>query len=236
MVLTLSTCAALVRHALRGRDLPPDLSPVTLVNLAGRWFVTAHPWTWLERPATGLDFVAGQTYCDLPTDFGELRSVEVDNLVSRFNMTSSAVLNEMRTANVDASGLVFWGSLVYGAGSATSAPTVRLDIYPTPNANETDALSLYYRAGWSELTNDSSAAQVPAFCEPAFVETIRAFARGYEYNTLPDEMAALRMGAIREAVDQDMRQQSDFGPIMNGASACEPSLPNWGGYQLADPS
>lgn len=224
MVLTLSDCAGLIQHGL-GRVLSPQLDAARVTNLAGIWFTSAHPWAFLERPATGLDFVAGQSYCDLPTDFGELRSVEVNEIVSRFIMSTSSEVNYMRSGNVDASGLVVWGAINY---SSTGTP--RLDVYPTPGANVTDALNLYYRAKWTRLVVDTDTANIPDYAEPAFIDTLIAYALGLEERdtgSLSRRLADVREGAIREAILMDQRGQDDYGQIINGAASMNAATLGW---------
>lgn len=199
--------------------MAPEFSPARVANLAGQWFVSAYPWAWLERPATGLDFVAGQDYVTLPTEFAELRSVVVDNLTSAFHLTTSQVINRMRAGGVDLSGLVFWGSINYDTDGVP-----RLDIFPTPADNETDALLLYYRAGWTDLNNDTDRVKIPPFCEPAFIDVLRAFAQGYEEDgqgSVSRRLAEIKSGTLMDAILQDTRAQSDYGPIMCGAAAMQ---------------
>lgn len=217
--------------------MAPEFSPARVVNLAGQWFVSAYPWAWLERPATGLDFVAGQDYVTLPADFAEVRSVVVDNLTSSFSFTTSSVINHMRAGSVDLSGLAFWAALNYDSDAVP-----RLDIFPTPNANETDALLLYYRAGWTDLNDDTDQVKIPPFCEPAFIDVLRAFAQGYEEDgqgSVSQRLAELKVGTLGDAIAQDKRGQSDYGPLMNGAAGMSYITNDadafWAGFQLELP-
>lgn len=224
----------MIQHPLGSRNPSGEFAPQRVVNLAGSWFTSAYPWAWLERPATGLDFVAGQSYVTLPTDFSEFRSVEVAELLSSFTMTTSAEINYLRSSTVDASGLCYWGAINYDADAVP-----RLDIYPTPGSNQTDALNLYYRGRWVDLQNDTDRVKIPPWCEPAFVDVLRAFALGYEEDekgSVSRRLAEIKAGTLADAIAQDGRVQTDYGEIQGGAVANDRVLVSWSGFTVADPS
>lgn len=54
MTLQVQEALQHIRHTLGG-ELSSDLSPVTILNEAGEWLVTAHQWRWLERPSVTLN-------------------------------------------------------------------------------------------------------------------------------------------------------------------------------------
>lgn len=238
MALTLAECKSLIEHALHGRAPSNQLDAARLTNRTGTWFCGAHRWGWLERPATGLNFVAGQTFCSLPSDFSEVISVEVAGIVGCFTMTSTGELNTLRSASVDASGLSYWGAVRYTAGSVSGPPTPVLDLYPTPAANSTSALNLYYRAGWVNISADTDRVIIPPWCEMAFIDALQATTLGLEVpgeGSMASRLHDVRMGSLREAIDLDMRAQTDYGPIINGAAAGGYSY-SWSGYTVSDPS
>lgn len=51
-----------------------DFSPAALVNQAGRWLMSCHPWKFLNRPPLALTLGGGTTagLIPLPTDISEL--------------------------------------------------------------------------------------------------------------------------------------------------------------------
>ena len=100
---------------------------------------------------------------------------------------------------------------------------MRLELYPTPSTTTTEALTLYYRAGWSRVYDDRKPLQMPAYIEPLYIELLRAFARGYEeedQGSLSTRLNEIMKGAIFAiSVDRDSSVQPDYGPIRNGAAA-----------------
>lgn len=235
MALTLSECRLLIQHALKGRDPDSRLDAVRITNRAGTWFVGCYPWGWLERPVASLNFAAGQAFVSLPTDFGEIRSVGVNNLVGAFYMTTADEINRLRTASVDASGINFWGAVTYTAGSVSGPPIPILEVYPTPAATQLAALSLYYRAGWVNISADTDRVIIPPWMEFSFIDALQAVALGYEEpenGSMGARLQAVRAGSIQEAIALDSRAQPVMGRIKNGASGEMPLGPSWGGFEL----
>lgn len=222
MTLTLERALRHVKHAL-GRDPDPDLNPIEIVNMAGQHLAGMFEWSWLERPAVELDLVAGQTYVDLPLDFGKAISVQVNSIVSKFTWTTLGSILRNRATNLNVSGLQYWGAIEYSAPSSTVAPIPRLAIWPTPSSNVTDGLLLYYRAKWAGVTNDSYLVPVPDFVEPLMLELIRAFAIGWEESdtgSVGALVAQIETGPIAlAAMTNDQGTQWDFGKVENGAAA-----------------
>lgn len=56
----------------------------------------------------------------------------------------------------------------------------RIEIYPSPASNQANALTMFYRAGWIDIEDDTVVIPIPDFCNTLYRSIIRAFARGYE--------------------------------------------------------
>lgn len=230
MTLRLEDCAAHIFHAL-GAEPSSELSTPLVANAAGEWFVSSQAWKWLSRTPASGDFVASQDYVTLPTDFGELVAVERDNVVAGFTLVSMSELMTMRAKSVASSSeLNLWGAVSHSPGTTASAPTPRLEVYPTPSANLTGALKILYRAGWTRLTaSEQTHVYIPTFCEPVYIETLRAFALGWEEHDevgLSERLAAIEMGPLMQAaMRRDAASQTDYGEIRNGLVACSYARP-----------
>ena len=335
MPITLRKCKAHIDHALGG-SLPPALSYDDIVNQAGEYLTTLHPWKWLENneaklnlranvTATLLNFATGTDGTDtltpssgtpfsgyqkvtgdlveitagtnvnlgfysvestsgsslkvtaqpllnntsetisttggalsnndiactihtnrvsLPKDFRELIAINATSgLMKGVQLTSYADLLEKKAVQFTSSGF-YWAAVCHARdqvgtntsanGANTSEPvTPSLEIWPTPAANETGALTIYYRSGWPHdlftpadqqnvTAPDSMTVRIPRYLESFFIELVRTFAKGYmesEVAGLSQRLAFLNNSPLfLSAVDRDGSVQGDLGPITNGAA------------------
>lgn len=214
MTLTIARCFDHIQHSL-GRDPSSRVSKVEIANAALQWVVGICEWGWLERPATGMNLVAGQSYISLPTDFGRIVKLYVPRLTSDVEMVSLGEIGRLRHFEPTSSSLVTRAALVY------SGATPRLEVWPTPSSNETNAIYLFYRAGAQVLSSDSESILIPTFMEPLVISAVRAYAQGWEGSGdrsvaqyLSEVVASPEMDA---AIQNDGSQQSDFGMSAPGA-------------------
>lgn len=216
MALTLIRCFAHIQHALYGRNPSSQLSELEILNASGKHTCNMFDWAWLERPAADLDLVAGQSYVTLPTDFGKVIDIRAQSITSAFSMISLSSLNERKTYDLSGTTDVY-GAIAYSGGVA------RLEIWPDPTSNESDALRLFYRGAWVDANQDTEDLddQFPPFMEPLFLEVLRAFAEGWESNALAEMLERVHMGrAFSAAASADQGVQSEFGRI-TGGSVCQ---------------
>lgn len=82
-----------------------------------------------------------------------------DAIIHGLEFVSLDRLNTLRTNEVDVTSYGnFYGAIVHAGptGSPNYEPvTPLLAIYPTPSANERDAFTGFYEAGWAEVTDDN---------------------------------------------------------------------------------
>ena len=106
-------------------------------------------------------------------------------------------------------------------GVDPGTPRPRLDIWPTPAATELDAITLYYRGGWSPIDEDTTLLPIPEWFEPLYIETVRQVSRGFEMEDdapMGDRMAALFTGPLYLAARRvDDGMAPDYGPLRGGA-------------------
>lgn len=224
MALTLASLKNHVKHALGGEPAvivsSADATKQQFVNEAGRFLCAMHDWKFLERAPTALSLTASQQYVALPTGFGQLIAAAAINSVGcPFEMTTFDAIANMRANVVTVTGKL-WAAIVHPAqANQTSAPPVpRLELYPTPSDSITDAITIFYRAGWTELTDDTHLANIPLYTEALLVQLVRAFARGYEEDQLDDLVDRVVGGQIAQrAIEYDGAVQPDYGPIEGGA-------------------
>lgn len=220
MALLVSRAASHIRHAL-GRRLSSEIDEIEILNAAGEWLCGAYTWSFLMRPAASVSFAAGQAYADLPTDFAESLGIERNTLTAEFRETTLATLEAMRAKSVlSSTEFVMWGAVAFAAGTATTAPRPRLELYPTPASTVAAALKVPYRAGWSAINgSDSEYIQVPEYMTTLYLETARRVAVAWEKNeNLAGLLTELFSSTLMvSAVERDSRHQMDYGPITNGA-------------------
>lgn len=227
MALTLHSLIDYAEHAAGGR-LDGRLDPVSIVNQAGHRLVSLAEWPWLNRPRTGLAFVANQNYVALPADFGQLVAhPEVsDTLNKSIQATSQADLLYRRSSNLESLTHYFYTLAYPTQASATAAPVgARLEIWPTPTANTANALYIVYRATWTELDDGTKIANVPADIEPLLIEMVRAYAAGYSDRGTdrrpafgPEQRVAMLMQTplVRDLMRRYGMAQPGIGPMRGG--------------------
>ena len=162
----------------------------------------------------------------LPSDFGSILSLHSTNsLTNSVSLTSMEHLSTLRMSSVDLSGwdhyaAVNWGQVNTSVTSLGQAPTPRLEVWPTPTAEDIDAFTLSYRADWVEVTSSSNVIAIPDFCEAVFIGIVRAMALGYEEDTTAStdqRLAELLMGPMMLAAKtRDARVQPQYGALRGG--------------------
>lgn len=229
MALSLENLMAVGRHALDngdpstvfGADAGDTLREY--VNQAGRHMFTCRAWNWRKRRSVDLDFTASQNYVTLPIDFGELVSVTASSGASGFEF---ATLDEIDAYRVDAGlGAGCYAGAIAWPGQSTSADAAGvpvIELAPTPAETLADALTIRYREGWVDLTNESAIANIRPNAEALLCEFVRAFCRGSEDGSLSERIDAVERGAIyRALVRADGMTQPNYGPTRGGAAAMQ---------------
>lgn len=295
MTLTVSKCQEHIAHTLGG-DLSPSINSIALINEAGEFFASIHPWKWLENVEAKLDlrgkidFTAGTsatttvtkagaftnyTFLEgdqleitsssgitnghyrivsstsdtltlatspgttgtalagtihtsavsLPSDFRELIAYNTTSgLLKGIQFTGFQDLVGKRAANFTTVGF-HYAALVHPTDTsltANGAPVPRLEIWPTPSADEIGSFTIIYRAGWTRVSSDQHKLRLPVWCEAIYLQVLRAFARGYEEEdegTMSARLTDVLAGPLFEsAISRDGGVQPNLGPIENGAA------------------
>ena len=225
MVLTVQHCDHHLFHTLGG-PLHASLPVVEVINDAGEWLAACQPWKWLQRPSTTMSFVADQNYITLPTDLQTILAVELTNsLTSTLHLTGFDELIRLRTSSITPT-LGYWGAVAYPSQTSSAAAPAgpRLELYPTPSASETGAITIFYRAGWTSVKTGSDAARlnIPEFIEPLYKQVLRAYGRAYELEdvqSLTSRLEDIQLGALyKSSVARDGTIQLNYGEMQGGAA------------------
>ena len=220
------TFIQLKRHALRAIGGYPSLAPgqtnderlAEIVNDAGKCLM-AEAWNWRTRTPVLLNTVADQEYVALSPD--------VEEIVGLWNTDESgpAALVTMDTIEtlrrgpeqVTTSDITHACLSTAATEAGDGAPTVRLEVWPTPTAAVTGALSLRYRQGWVEIDSDEDDGYlipVPNWIEPLLREYVWAHAEAYEKGDLSQALARVQAGVVYEqCCTKDSRLQQDLGQL-----------------------
>ena len=208
-----------------------------IINQAGNYLFSKQ-WRFRERTSRPIGIVASRNWSALPEDVDDLVSLTCKaGLGWRVEMTTPEMMDVLRTATEPAliEGVYYaclarpWAQPDPSTGNDTTTPlvagtgmpAVRLEFYPTPQSNSTDALIVRYRAGWVPVsgtagseTADSYIIPVPAYAEALLVAYARAFALAYEDEGLTARLIEIDGGPIYDtAAIKDGIQQRDYGRL-----------------------
>jgi hypothetical protein len=221
MTLTAARCLAHIEHTLAGR-LSPELAGLDVLNEAGEWLCNAHPWEWLQSASASLDFVQDQNFVALPTNIYDLTAINMTNgLQVGFELTSLPFIIDRRTQEIGNT-LYFWGRVHYHQVAGGEEPIPVLELWPAPTSAQTDAITIFYRAGWTKITGDTAKVPVPSWMDSVVIQCVRAFARGYEEED--EERMETRLDTLassslwRAATLRDGALQADLGDLQGGAA------------------
>ncbi len=218
MVLTIQDALGHIEDALGGPLV--NLDPHDVLNEAGRVLLSLREWNWAKRPPTGLAFVAAQTWIALPADFGSIVSLTPANGLARaVQQTTSLEVQRYRSLLSMVPSYVYFVAVAHAPEAVTGIPKPRLEVYPTPGANEAGALQLVYRARWVDLSEDQDdLVPVPDWIESLYVQLVRATAWGYLENDMGMHLAKVINNPLWNAAGlRDSAQQHEHGALSGGA-------------------
>lgn len=227
MPLTLLDLKNHIKHALGGGDpatviTSADATKAQYVNEAGQIMIAARMWKFLERPTTTLNFSSGVNYVALPSDLRDVIKVQPKpGTLGEARLVTFEQIDTLRRESYPSNYTTYLAISHPTQSSASSAPGApRLEIYPTPAANITDALTVRYRAGWVTLANNTDVPNIPTWSEMLLVQLVRAVAEGYEKSdraSVSARVAEVLAGPIFDMAQQrDSEIQSEYGTLSIG--------------------
>jgi hypothetical protein len=196
-------------------SITADERVAQIINHAGEHLYT-RAWRFRERTAKDLGTTASQSYITLPSDVGEIITVEpVNSWSNSLSFVDPATFERVSNEGVSPE-LSYLVTLVYKDNNPT------LDIYPTPAATDADAFQIRYRARWVELTiptgansvDDTTAVGVATYVEGLLIEYVRAIAEGGEDGTTQQRLMEVDNGIMLDrALRKDGTLQPDYGSL-----------------------
>jgi hypothetical protein len=204
-----------------GEDHDPRLSPTEIANEAGRYLISMHSWNWRKRPPVTLDLIADQSHVILPDDFGY--EGEIIGLTMADNVTYGITLTGLEDVAFKRSTTILSPSFYFVAlaepmqqDMESPADPRRLEIYPTPTGTTPGSMNLIYRAGWVNLVNAESVANISVTFDDLLKQLARAFAWYYATNDrrMIEEIEV--SSQLKRLKRGDGSSQSNLGPIQGG--------------------
>jgi hypothetical protein len=197
------------------------LNEAAIVNQAGRYLVSMHPWRWRQRPSFTMDLVNGQSYLELPPDFNEgdeIVSVSMtDNVSYGVALTTQAEIDTLR-ANTILAPSFYYVAISFPNQKDLTSPQdrPRLELHPTPTADSADALRLSYRGGWTALSLPSNRANIPETFDFALIQCVRAFGAYYITNSYTHVDALVKSESIMSLKKSSGGAQANLGNMLGG--------------------
>jgi len=190
--------------------------------------------------AVGLTGTGGTDYADAMTRHD---TCSMKRTATTTAQAEALTGGEAGDAYVSTTTIGTWTWTAATLANGGGVPTVRLDLYPTPNADAEDALVFHYRRGWAVVSSDTTFISLPSWCQTAFLQACRAFARGYEDDAKnPVALGKYLLGLQGSpywaaCVRRDGGVQAQYGTLRNGiATHGGPRRVRRGGWTTEDPS
>lgn len=244
MALTAAVAQKHIEHALAGAS---ELEALSILNQAGRHLIGMRNWRWLRGASALLGTTSGEEFVDLPADCKRVDAIEQTNsLVGAFSFVPLQEFLNYKTSTITVTPISYWGTIVWARDTYTTAgteapgaPSMRIELYPTPTSTITNAFTLYYSRGWTELTEDGQQVTIPPFLESLYIALCRAFALGYEEESAAGvdlRISALAQGAMyQSAWKEDLAAQPTMGKLRGGIAGKNAALYRWSGATITGP-
>lgn len=225
---TVANYKAMMRHAIGGASPASGVDLLEVLNDALRELYVFHDWEFTRRlKTTGINFVSGQAYVTLPTDFGTLVSIDTTvNDIITVTKTSLAEVERLRSTIYSGTYDFFVALSFPTQTSVTTRPGVpRLEIWPTPATSISDAIRIQYLATAVDLSADTDVPNIPKEFESALATLARGKIKFLEFDgdTTEYNAAIAMMTKLKES---DGASEQEVGGITGGAA--EPFAANAG--------
>lgn len=216
--LTLSHLRLAVQHAL-GKPVDAQFgSDIDFINEAVQQFGNGRAWPW-RRGSLSLNTVAAQNYIALPADFAQ-----IDNLWPAGSASASVAFRnledivQLRASNLSVANSTWQAAISWTTqANATSLPTARLELFPTPATSVTAFFVGHYYRVIAKMTTNTDVPDLPAQMHPALRRWVRAYAMSL--HDMPERAEKERLACEREvaaAMDEAGGIQRQLGPLRGG--------------------
>lgn len=219
MAYTIQDGLADIRHEI-GNTLV-GIDNLRVLNEAGQKLYNLRDWNFLVRVGETLGGVQGQSWIELPLDFGQIVTLQYTN-----GLTASVILSTLDQIDLYRSQLItipsytLYTAISWVPGTTTGSIVPRLEVFPSPPVTDTALLTMTYRVRWTlpPASTDSEPIPIPEWFEALYRQMIRAVAKGYQAGDMQARISDVRGGLDFLAAErQDGAQQREFGQVRNGS-------------------
>lgn len=208
---TLSSLTSAITHALGGTP-SSGTTAADICNDALQYLTDYHPWTWLRKPLS-LNLVNAQNYLSLPTDFKAIHAELRNSNSYRLRMVTLEDIYQLRASALSASFDLYAALSFTTQASLTVLPLYRMELYPTPTANSTAAITGTYLRIVPKLTNSTDVPDVPAPWHPALMNLCRAMAVNRQFREDASEWQEAE-AKLMKLIDFDGIGQTPLGRMV----------------------
>jgi len=135
MTVTAREALGHIQHAL-STDQMPAVGGLRILNDAGNFVVSMHPWRWLEQAQSTLSLTSGQDYMWLPEDLREIVAlVATDAINAGIHLTTLNEVAQKRGTTISSS-LEYWAALAWQPRSTKTQFTIRVLTDTGTNASD----------------------------------------------------------------------------------------------------
>lgn len=213
-VYTFAGLKSAALHAVAKSALDTGSSETDIVNDAIVYLWTLRRWRW-RQVSENLSLVANQSYIALAADYG--RTLSLAGYIGtnyRVRPVTIGVLNEMRQRQGLSGFDLFYAISWTPQTGVTLSPVARLEIFPTPAGNVSNALTHIYEKRVPKLSGATDVPDFPSDYLPALHKLVRARAldetNGEGAGT--GEMAWFER-MIQPLIDEDELSQPNSSPV-----------------------
>lgn len=158
-------------------DLTTGLTAQNVVNDSIHHLWTYRRWRW-RQSSEALSLTQSQNYIALASDYGRTLSLEgYPQTYYRVMPASLPQINLMRQRTY-ISGFDLWWAVSWTAqASVTASQIAKLEIFPTPAASVSNALSHIYEKRIPKVSGNTDLVDMPVEYYPALEQLVRCFAK-----------------------------------------------------------
>lgn len=222
----------IAEHRLGAGPGKTFISGLDIVNEAGRFLFSMRDWSFALRPPIPLGIVNAQQYIDVPVNFAKFMANGVfpnKDAINRSWMKIATLQDvcELRARSLTLPAGIYYGAMVgYEATDPPGgAPTMRVEVYPTPVLTDPNAFLMAYFGKWIDRTSEEHNVPIPPNLEGLFRYLVRECAAGYENEvemSIWDRLAAIESSPLyMAAAREDKMQQPSLGSQPGGAVALQ---------------
>lgn len=245
MAITVADLLNEVKHASGSPKASQFVNQLSIVQQAGDYLDTMHPWEGMVRKEVSLDSVGGQDFIVLPSDVRDIITIQHSlGTTNWFQFISHERMTKLLAYNDNDQDYVGGHYAARFLHPTEAGPVDALRLYPRPAESATGVFLMCYRARAVPtavgLQADTDYIIIPNYLEILLRDLCRIFARGIEeedQGTIHVRLEAMEQSAyLRRTKERDGALQPDIGGIQGGAAMYRTYETHWWDNAVESPS